>query len=128
MIGDAIYTILTGVPEFTALAGDRVYPLRVAQSVDLPAVAYQTISNSPTNCKEGDAGLDRKRLQINIYAERYSHQEALAAIIREALSNTTGAIEGVDIADITYETETDLYENTAEIYFKTQDYTITINR
>ena len=126
MIGKAIYKILTDTPEFTAIAGNRVYPLRVAQGVALPAVAYQTISNSPTNCKEGDAGLDQKRVQLNIYAERYEQQEQLAGIIRQTLSGFSGTVSGTEIADITYQTETDLHENAAEIYFKAQDYTITI--
>src|SRR5687768_4578550 len=100
MIGGAIYKLLTDDPDFAAIAGDRVYPLRIAQGVTLPAVAYQTISNSPTNCKEGDAGLDRKRLQINIYSEHYDQQEELAEITRNLLSAFSGTLEGVEIRNI----------------------------
>src|SRR6478736_5980390 len=128
MIGGAIYKLLTDNADFAAIAGDRVYPLRVAQTALLPAVAYQTISNSPTNCKEGDAGLDRKRLQINIYSEDYDQQEELAEITRNLLSSFSGTVDGVTIRNITYETETDLHDDAADIFFKAQDYTITINR
>jgi hypothetical protein len=128
MTGGAIYKILTDSPEFAAIAADRVYPLRIAQGAIFPAVAYQTISNTPTACKEGDSGLDRKRLQLNIYSESYDDQDALAEICRNILSSFSGTIEGVNIASIKYETETDLHDDAAEIYFKAQDYTITINR
>lgn len=127
MIGAAIRKILTDNPDFTAIAGTSVYPLRVPQSKTFPAVTYQIISNSPTYCKQGDVGLDRKRIQINIFAKHYDQQEALAGIIRTSLSGYSGLIMGSDILAIKYETETDLFENGAETYFKTQDFTITIN-
>lgn len=128
MIGGAIYKLLTDDPDFAAIAGDRVFPLRIAQGEDLPAVAYQTISNRPTNCKEGDGGLDRKRLQINIYSEDYDLQEELSEITRSILTSFSGTVEGVRIADITYETETDLHNDEGQIYFKAQEFLITIKR
>lgn len=128
MIGKAIYSILTNNAEFAAIAGDRVYPLRIAQSATLPAVAYQKISNTPTQCKEGDTGVDRFRVQINIYAEKYPQQEALGGIIRTALNNFSGTVSGEKITSIIYETETDLHDDAADIFFLEQDYTITINR
>ena len=128
MIGEVIFQLLTSNPEFSALAGDRVYPLRIAQSVALPAVAYQTISNVPTHCKEGDARQDAKRVQLNIYALDYDQQEALAEVCRSILGDFSGNIEGNEVANITYQTETDLHDDAAEIFFKAQDYIITINR
>lgn len=128
MIGGAIYKLLTDNADFAAIAGDRVYPSRIAQGAPLPAVAYLTVSNSPTNCKEGDAGLDRKRVQINIYSEDYDQVDELSEVTRSLLTAFSGTVEGVDIRNITYETETDLHDDAAEVYFKAQDYTITINR
>jgi hypothetical protein len=127
MISEAIYTILTTAPEFSAIAGNRVYPLRVAQGAALPSVAFQTISNNPASCKEG-ANQDKKRIQINIYSEEYDQVEALAEICRTLLDGFSGTVAETSIAGITYESETDLHDNAAEIYFKAQDYTITINR
>lgn len=128
MIGKALYSILTSNPDFAAIAGNRVYPLRVAQGVALPAVAYQKISNTPTKCKESNSGLDRFRVQINIYADKYQQQEQLGGIIRAALDNFSGTVSGEHIASITYETETDLHDDAAEIFFLEQDYTITIKK
>lgn len=128
MIGKAIYSILTSNPDFTAIVGNRVYPLVIAQGEPMPAVTYQKISNTPTQCKEGVSGLDRFRVQINIYAEKYPDQEALGGIIRDALDNFSGTVSGSQIANITYETETDLHDDAADIFFLEQDYTITINR
>src|SRR5690606_23716432 len=117
--------LLIDNPDFTAVAGTGAYPLRVAQSKPLPAVAYQSISNSPTNCKEGVSGLDSVRVQLNIYSERYEQQEQLAAIVRQTLDGYSGQLSG--ITDITFQTEADLHDVAAEIYFKAQDYTIAIN-
>lgn len=126
MIGTAIRKLLIDNPDFAAIAGTGVYPVRVAQTKPLPAVAYQIISNTPTNCKEGSSGLDRMRVQVNIYSERYEQQEQLAAIVRQILDGYSGPLSG--ITDIAYQTETDLHEDAAEVYYKAQDYTITIKR
>src|SRR5687767_13927197 len=128
MIGKAIYSILTGNPDFVALVGNRVYPLKIEQGEALPAVTYQKISNTPSPCKDAVSGVDRFRVQINIYAEKYSQQEQLGGIIRTALDNFKGTVSGSEITNIAYETETDLPNDEASLFFLEQDYIITINR
>lgn len=121
MIGEALYHILTNTPAFTAIAGNKVFPLRVAQGVALPAVTYQKISGGQNACRSEQ--MKPYRVQLSVFSARYEQQEAIAAAIREAL-------DGYQDSELSAEflTETDLYEEGAEVYHLAIDYNITIKK
>lgn len=123
MIGTDLRTVLTSNPGFSAVAGSAVYPLRVPQGKALPAVTYQIISNTPSECKEGVSISDTLRVQINVFAERYETMETITAAIRQTLDH----YEGPEFYS-RYQSETDLFDNQAETYNKAIDFSITVNR
>lgn len=106
-------SLLVAAPSVTALVQQRVYPLRIAQGVALPAVAYQQISLVPGRCD----GYDRLRYQVSLFASSYAQLSALAAATRAAL-------HGYEIGEIYCELdqEIDQFDEAGSTYFRTQDF------
>jgi hypothetical protein len=127
MIGTIIRGILLGNAGFTGLAGSSVYPLRVPQGKPLPAVTYQRISTSPTDCKESVSALDNLRVQLTVFSEQYEELEGISHAVRAALDGYTGTVLQTNVTG-KFLNETDLFDNNAEIYHRAIDFNFTINR
>ena len=99
-----LYSILTADPGVSALVGLRVYPLVVPQEVDLPAIAYQTISGRPDYTLEPPGGrvmLNRARIQLTCQGSTYAEAKGLALAVRSALSGYKSApIDAIFVENI----------------------------
>lgn len=77
---------LKGTNAVTALVSTRVYPMRMAASVALPAVTYQRISTTPQNHATGTLTGQTARVQIDCWAASYAGAKGVAGAVRDALS------------------------------------------
>jgi len=84
-IGTYIYEELTRNPAVAALVSTRIYPGMIPQDADLPAIAYQQISNPPTYSHSGNSGLWNARVQLICVAANYLAAHALSETVRLAL-------------------------------------------
>lgn len=87
-------------------AGNRVYPLKVADGATFPAAVYTRVSTAPVNSLDGHSGKDSVRVQIDCYAKTYDAAKTLAGEVRAAM----GALKCVPINDA------DLYEEDVKLY------------
>ncbi len=123
-IDDALYTRLSGYSALTALVSTRIYPILLPQDCDLPAVAYQKISEISEHAMGIDSTVLQKRFQVSAFAEKYSMAKDVAAQIRAALSRYRATVGGVIIQDILFEGEIVLHEPDTDIYHIPLDFIV----
>jgi len=128
----AIRAILLNNTQLSALVGgERIYTLRRWHDTDWPAIILNSVSTTPTKHKQTKGRLDKIRLQVSIFADAPGTADHLAALVRSELDKYSGSVTVVgvvyDIDMITFEDDSDDYDDNQNVYFKRQDYFITQN-
>ena len=123
-VEDAIYSRLIGFAGLSALVGIRVYPSLLPQKVTYPAVRYSRVSGERLRSHSGASGLAMPRFQIDAWAETYDEAKAVAKQIRLALDNFSGTVATVKIHAAFLDSDRDLYDDKAEVFAVSADYTI----
>lgn len=85
MIQAQIFTALDASADVIAIAGHRIYPVRLPREAVLPAVVYQIPGVEPVTSMSGDSGIDNNVVQIVSWAKDYSKAHELAFAVRKAL-------------------------------------------
>jgi len=102
MIGQFIYSTLTGNTALAALVGTKVFPTRGSQDVSLPSLVYLITNREELN-PPGMAEMTDYTVQISIYDDDYLNIDAITEAIITALdtpTNPTGySIEAVYLDD-----------------------------
>ena len=120
MIGDII-NLITANGAVSAYVDTRVYPVHVAQDVQLPAVAVTITDNTPNHTKTDTSYDDFVELDVKVFARSALESWNVANAIRAVLDNYTGTagtttilacrFEGFNMShyppDDTYETTTE---------------------
>jgi len=110
----AIYNILSNNAALTAVVGDRINPLRIPEKSELPALAYQVVSNRGNMSKSGPSLSDFARLQVMIVAKTYASAIEVGELLRSAMEVETPSIfNGVKVQVIEYDGEVHLAEDNA---------------
>jgi hypothetical protein len=90
---ESIEDLLVGSAGITALVGSstsaRIYPMLMPQGATLPALTYQTISETREPELVGQNGLFQARVQINCWAATFAGAAALKEAVRNAIDGTT---------------------------------------
>lgn len=87
-----LWEFLTADSGVGAVLGDRIYPLVIPQSADIPAAAYQRISYGNLLAHDGVTNYATVRIQITCAANSYDEARAAAAALREACDGYRGAM------------------------------------
>ena len=125
-VGKAIYNILSNNSGVTSIT-NRISPLLIGQTLNLPAVVYSQIDTDPNDTKNGVSLLDEIQVEVDAIAENYAGAEDLAAAIRTALDRYTGTANGVKVQSVQFNNESDTLEKVQNgLYTITQDYTFRI--
>ena len=118
MIGKSIYFLLSNASAVSTIVGTRIYPARIPQIQDFPAISYHQISNLPSETKDAVSGFDKVDFDINLWSKDYSQINTLAESVRAALDRVSISSQGVIIDTIVFVREMDDYSEPAEIYKK----------
>jgi len=93
MIENRLYNTLSNDTDITDLVGTRIFPVAIPEKTDYPCISYQTISNTDTTTMNNDLPtLNFKRLQVNVWSDKYSEVKTLELLVRNAIY--TGEIKG----------------------------------
>lgn len=126
-VGTVIYNILADDAGVGAQVANRIYPAPAPQGVTVPYVTYQVISVEPHDTKSGVSTVDRFRVQVDTWARNASDAATISAAIRTALDRyTPGAVSGVTVDGIRFDTERTDYEQDTDLRRKSADYNIRI--
>jgi hypothetical protein len=81
----------------TDLVGARIYPLKVPQDADLPAIAYQKISGPRDETQSGPSGLVESRMQLTYQGTTYSEAKLVAEAVRGSIDGFSGTMGSVAV-------------------------------
>lgn len=116
MIEDTIYTLLSAV--------GTVAPQIMRQSQQQPYMVYKIISNIPSTQKDRVSRTDVMRLQVDIFASTAKATGTLYESLRTALDRTSSG----NIQHIIYDSHFDNFDEDAELYQRSVDFMLRINR
>lgn len=115
MIQFVIQTLLANA-EVAAIIGSKVYPQTAPQTVAVPYITCQLVSNVPARCRGGIAA-EQGMVQVNAIAPKYKQCHQLYLAIRQALDDAAAG-------DITCEwvDERDLHRQEGDAHGKAIDF------
>lgn len=120
MIGAALKILLEPVI--------KIYPLQASQGKQLPLCTYQ-VSEVPQTNMNKRGKLHRLSVQINIHASTYDQAESLSRSVISTLDQYTGTSASEKIKKIRCASgPDDLYQEDAEVYGKTIEFTIYVEQ
>lgn len=97
--------------DISAMIDDRIYPIVLPQSPDVPALTYFRVSGARFTTMEGPNELMNPKFQINSWAETYSEAKTLANLVMERLHGYRGAFNAEEVLGIFLNNEEDLIED-----------------
>lgn len=127
----AIYAILTGAAEVTALVGTHIYPRVIPESVTAKEVIrYAVIDNDPVDTKDGYADLDVYLVQFDFYSASGDTAQEMYLAARSALLSTTTNTEyaGVMLDGIRLDNDQEGYEEDVKLHRVIADFEIRVKR
>ena len=99
-----------------AKLNNRLYPQVLPQKVDLPAVAYTSVSIERLHALQKDTGFAKHRIQFACYANSFKQAVETAEKIRKEIQGFIGDMAGIYIGGVLILSETSDYEENTGLY------------
>jgi len=96
-IYEALVAYLGTVSGLSALIGTRLYPDEIPQRDTLPAVFYMTVSDIKDHVYGAVQAVESPNIQFTVYADTKAEAEAVAEVIKTALTDFSGSMSGVTV-------------------------------
>lgn len=94
MIVELARAVLLDDAAVTALVGERVYPVTMPDAPTFPLVVLTKVAGAGEYTMQGDAGLERARLQVDVHHDGgYEAMTALKRAVRARLSGFRGSVD-----------------------------------
>lgn len=110
MIYDDINTVLSANAALTALVSDRIYPVRLAQGCQYPAVRFEATLDGGFKDLDGQGDTLEVDLQVDAVASTNTQALAIATAVRDQLKNFSGAFGASTLTRINLESELDTFD------------------
>jgi hypothetical protein len=128
-IEEGLYNRLSTYSGLTTLISTRVYPLKLPQTVTLPAITYQRISTPRELTHDQKAGgLALPRFQFNCWGTTFSSVKAVVKQLRECLNGFSGTFGSgantVAVGGVLSANEIDFNDPDSGLYWTAVDYFI----
>lgn len=124
----AIVSLLGAAGPVTALVGTRIYPLQVPQDAVLPALVFETISDTPLDRLDAAAAynLVQARISVSVVASHYADVKAVLSAVRAACRYQRGLLGGVQVVSVLPDgTGPDLRDPDMALYSQSVDFLVT---
>ena len=128
MAGKAVRGILAADSNVTALVSGRIYAVRAPQGATWPFITFQVIDNQPHETDNGSSAMDFVTYQVNCFAETYEGLDDLSGKVRTALDDYAGTINSVDVRQVIFQDENDLFDEDSEKAGRALDFELSIKR
>lgn len=116
-----LYAHLIGHPGVSQITGSRVYPEKIPQNAEMPALAYRLISTVDDEAHDRDPGLVAARFQLDVLAARAAEAIALRDALRPALKGFTGLMGTVPVQAVHWLSQWSDYDEDLELYRQSMD-------
>lgn len=120
MIGPVVYNKLTADNRLT---GVQVSPAITGQELTMPAITYVLGSIAPNDTKDGVSRLDQEQFSCIVFDKDYAKVQYMAQVTRDILDRFCGTVEGIYVQSIQFNGYGDSYDQGAEMYGVTLDFT-----
>lgn len=114
-------TLLAAVPAARIMAG--VIPIETV----LPAISVNhisTIERTTVSMTEATV-MATSRVQVTVMTKTYAQQKSILELVRKAMPNTNGSVNGVTVDSILPEVAgPDLRDDDAKIFFQSRDFIV----
>ena len=128
----AIYSRLTDDAAIIAVAGSRVYPVRLKQGEKRASIVYQRISAVGDMTMQGPVSLAQTRFQIDCWSDSADEATSLANLVKESLNGFQGQIgvggnspvDRVRIQGIFFDSEREFYDDSNGMFRVSRDYIV----
>jgi hypothetical protein len=87
------------------------------QNCTLPAITYQRISSSDQHVLDGRSSMENARIQIDVMATTYAVTKSLASLVVTAMEGAS-TFSGLMMTDL------DMWEDEAECYRVSMDFSV----
>jgi len=87
-----LYAMLQTYATITSLVGTRIYPVKLAEKVELPAIVTNRITTTPMYTHSGVSDLSSKFYQLRTWAKTHEAAVDLADIVEGILSGYNGGM------------------------------------
>lgn len=90
MIVQLVRELLLETPAIVAEVEQRIYPMQWPDAPTFPLIILQRATGVGETDFQGEAGIERARLQVDVYHFHYAETEALARLVRRRLHGFKG--------------------------------------
>lgn len=104
--------------------GSRIYPVRLPDEVDLPALSFFRAATETSHTHDGPSGLTGPLFQVSVWAKSYLEAAEIADLVRLALDGFKGSQANVEISGIFLRTQHDTFEDATRIYQRPMDFEV----
>lgn len=125
-LSTALVSYFGSLPAFTTLVPIANYaPVYKSQTIQLPTIIYQIISDTTQQTHDGYGGLATVRIQFTIWAASYTQAKQIRNMLRTVLLGFRGDMFGLHIGGIrTGGTDRDDWESETQVYQRIVDFII----
>ncbi len=127
-VGKSIFYLLSNASGVSSIVSTRIYPSRIPQIKDFPAISYHKVAHVPTNQKDAVSGFDREDFDIICWGKNYLQLNTLSAAVRTALDRIAISSQGATIDTIVFVSETDNFNDAAEIFQRNIQFKFIVKR
>ena len=129
MLESGLFAMLVADPTVAGSIATRLYPMILPDDVTLPAATYQRISTVTDQTLTSIVSLTTVRMQFDTWASSYTVAKQIADALNSVLEGFYGSLpNGVQIANITLDSQIDLYDSPTTYYRVSSDYLIQFQR
>lgn len=115
---------LTEHPGMSTVVGDRIYPRRLPQEPELPAITYSLISNVRRR-DLADVAYYQARVQFSCWGSAYGDTKRMADALADAMEGFTGQLYGLYVLKAEIDNENDEGEEELDLHHSPVDVLIT---
>ena len=127
MIGDIITRLLADT-EITAVVGQRIFPVHVAQDATLPAIMVTITDMETHETKTATSSDDILELDLTVYSKSAKQGFDVAQLIRRSLDNFTGTMGSTTVKSLRFESLNMNHFAGDDVYICGSDYVAHIRR
>jgi len=127
MIGQILTEVVLGNAAIKSLIiyGDKYafFPNAIPQGVPLPAIAYKVLSIDSVDTKDDYSGIDKYRVQIDLFASEYITVNKMDGAMRAAFNSAEGEFTVLDYDDtsVTVDVAVSRHNETSDVFFDEAD-------
>lgn len=120
----SLYSALSADTDLADVVSDRIYPVRAPQPTDPPYVVFSRVSGETGIHMAGASNDKESRIQIDLFARRFSEIEDMSEAVIALLHAKTGLLSSTETWVIMQEGNFDTFEDEDRLFHRSLDFRV----